>query len=167
MEKYFNIVAVFTVLTSLSWGEIFDPRDHHYEFAHKVLVKEMAQAEFAETLKKKKVGYLKRLWRVAQKQAKDGKKLSSKGLDYKVFNLGEDHEVVVVILPEAEVTAEAHMVGVEYKDGKMVGSIYTLEKGFERLVLGGWSEGRHLNFGEGPANDPEKFREVIVKNNKG
>ncbi len=147
-------------------AEIEDPRDHHYEFAHKVLVEAMRGDDFLATLEKKKSAYLKSLWRDAEKRAKDGNKLSSRGLDQRVFDLGDERAVVVVILPEPEITAEAYMVGAEFREGKLARKVYTLEKGFDRLVLAAWQDGVHLNFGEGPENDPEKFRDAIIAANK-
>lgn len=166
MKHLILLLPCLLALSGVLKAEIPDPRDQHYGFAHKVMVKEMKKEEFLETLKKKKTVMLKSLWREAGKQARDGKKESSRGLDYKVFEVGDDKEVVVIILPEAEVTAEAHLVGALFEKGKLAGMVYTLEKGFEGNMLGAWTKGRRLNFGEGPKNDPEKFKEAILAQNK-
>ena len=166
MKYLLKLTAALLFLATSAVAGIPDPRDHHYEFAHRVLVEAMSADGFMATLDKKKEAYLKGLWRDAEKKAKDGKRVSSKGLEYRIFEVDGGRKVVIVILPEAEVMAEAFMVGALFEKGKMVGIAYTLEKGANRLVLGGWSDGRHLNFGDGPENDPEKFRDAILEKNK-
>lgn len=86
-------------------------------------------------------------------------------MDYKLFEQ-DDRKIVVVILPEAKNITEAMLVGAEFKNGKAEGVIYTLEKGFNGITLGDWHNGAHLNFGEGPENDPEQFRDTILRKNK-
>lgn len=98
--------------------------------------------------------------------ADDGKILPSKGLGYQIYDVEANKKVVVIVLPKPESMSEAYMVGAVFVDGKRRGISYTLEKGFNRMTLGGWTDNAHLNFGEGPDNDPEKFRDAILDQDK-
>lgn len=162
------LVCLSTVFAARAEEGIPDPRDHHYDFAHKTLVAAMQTGdEFLAKLKKKKEAYLRELWRDAGDGARDGKKLSAKGLAYEIFEVEGGKSVVVVTMPEADQTAEAHLVGCVITKGKAPEMVYTLEKGFGgRNVLGSWSGGTHGNYGEGPEAKPELFRDAILKMNK-
>ncbi len=160
MKTFF---VLFFLLAVSSGAEILSPRDHHYQFGHKVLVKAMGQDDFLMTLEKKKKSFLKKLWKEAEQQARDGEKVSARGLDFKVFEEENDRKVVIVTLPDAEVTAEAIFVGGVFQKGELVNHVYTLEKGFERVVLGGWKDGRHFNFGAGPENGMEGFQNKMLE----
>ncbi len=168
--KAFLIVLGCLFLSVVSRAEegIPDPRDHHYDFAHKTLVAAMETGdEFLAKLKKKKEAYLRELWRDAGDGARDGKKVSAKGLAYEIFEVDGGKTVVVVTLPEAEQTAEAHLVGCVIIKGKAPEMVYTLEKGFGgRNVMGSWNDGTHGNYGAGPEAKPELFRDAILKMNK-
>ena len=63
MKQFLLCLFCILPVTAL---EIPNPRDHHYDFAHKTLVTAMAEKEFLETLQKKKTLYLKKLWRGRQ-----------------------------------------------------------------------------------------------------
>lgn len=162
MSHRFLTLILVLLFPAVLRAELPDPRDQHYEFAHRVLVSAMAKDDFLAELEKRKVPYLKKLWREAEERARDGERVTSKGLDFRIFEAGDERRVVVVVMPEAEVVAEAILVGAIFEKGKLSGTVYTLEKGFERVVLAGWAGGAHLNFGEGPEATPEKFRDALL-----
>ncbi len=162
-----NLFFGFVTLAAASAAddEIPDPRDQHYDFAHKTLVAAMEEGDgFLADLEKKKDNLLKSLWRDAGKAAKDSKKVSATGLAFQVFKVDETKTVVVVMLPKPEVTAEAFMVGCVVTKGGKTETVYTLEKSFKGgTVLCSWNDGTHGNFGAGPEAKPELFRDAILK----
>lgn len=102
----------------------------------------MAGKGFLEALQKKKTLYLQKLWKEAGKTARDGKKVSSTGLKFEVFDLKNKDQVVVIVLPKTKVTAEARMVGARFSKGTINDIVRTLEQGFEgRDMMGGMESG--------------------------
>lgn len=162
-----HLLLLLCTLLPLSALDIPDPRDQHYDFAHKTLVKAMAGKGFLEAPQKKKTLYLKKLWKEAGKTARNGKKVSSTGLKFEVFDLENKDQVAVIVLPKPKVTAEARMVGARFLKRTINDIVDTLEQGFEgRDMIGGWNQGSHLNFRGATAKSAEDFRNLIVKQSK-
>ena len=170
MMKHFNLLILLPLIFFSTLADDDDlpmPRDQHYGFAHRIMVREMMRGkDFLEEVEKQKARNLRKLWKEAREGARDDKRVSNRGLDYKVYKIDKESTVFIVILPKAEQMAEAHMVGCLLSGDAPPKMIYTLEKSDPGNMLCAWTKGKHLNYGAGPKTDVIAFKKAILKHSQ-
>ena len=141
------------------------PRRHHYAFAHQVLpslarqpgidLPAMAVAGLLDDA-------LASAWADVGRQLPEEERLAPDGLHGELADLGGT-AAVLVTLPPAQRTAEAHLAAILPADPPEHSRYLVLEHswtadGEPATVLGEWVPGpEHLNLGPGPAPDRESF----------
>ena len=164
------------------------PPPHHYQFAHQVL-REICQSDpcrFFLTLAKPEMRarFLEEVWQEVCRTYAEGKQPTFSMADVKVEvkRVGE-YPLLLITMPRPEFITQAHMVGIVFKirleelkttlvNALMNGQsqarpevrYFVLEAGSPpgRTVLCEWdAAGKHVNHGNGPRPDPEKFLKAI------
>lgn len=145
------------------------PRRQHYDFAHRLLPKLIADSpdRVLDILAGDQgEAFLDQMWRFAADGVPEEQKIAEKPVRH-VRHLATGQMVVVLVLPAPVAVTEAHLLALVGSRPK--GSRYfTLELGTEipsgdtaRAVFCEWSEGKHLNFGTGPAVEIGAFLDRI------
>jgi hypothetical protein len=146
------------------------PRRHHYGFAHQVLpslarqpgidLPAMAVAGLLDDA-------LASAWADVGRQLPEAERLPADGLHGCLVDAGGT-AVVLVTLPPAERTTEAHLAAVIPGDEPGQSRYLVLEHswtmdGEPATVLGEWVTGpEHRNLGPGPAPDPGSFTAALA-----
>ena len=145
------------------------PRRHHYGFAHQVLPSLVRQHEVdlpAMAAAGLLDDALASAWADVAQQLPADERLAPDGLHGYLVDAGGT-AAVLVTLPPAERTAEAHMAAVVPGDTPQHSRYLVLEHswtadGAPATVLGEWVTGpEHLNLGPGPAADRESFTTAL------
>ena len=141
------------------------PRPHHYEFAHRALPAVAARfaADVAAWRTGDLDGLLRHLWAEAGERLPEPDRLDPDGLRGEVVEVA-GHDAILVTLPPATSTAEAHFVAlVAAAPPRVVTLEYTLNVDDSvATVLGEWHGGGHVNRGEGPPPDRDAFLAVVA-----
>ena len=148
------------------------PRPHHYEFAHRAL-RVMYEADpdyFIQAYASPAaIAFMRVLWgKVCDRLAEHGIAPPEYGVERTSTHFFEAHgiPVVVIEMPTALAPAEAIFVAL-FKGADGAPRYHTLELG--RHVMTGepmtmacsWSQGSHLNHGEGPEPTFSAYREWL------
>ncbi len=150
-------------------------RPHHYLFAHRVLPGRLWQnpSWFLETLYSEHTqGFLLTRWGEAAMELDESEFLPpGDKLRCDFVDLAGGYRAAIISLPEPRFATEAHMVAVVSRPEqrrflfktKPVLRYFTLEYGLAddgmtpRTVFGEWTQNSHLNYGDGPAANPQAF----------
>ena len=161
------------------------PRNQYYFFQHYLLRQAMFQLKVAGVgalLSPKGEELLRAVWEDVTKACRDQGETALDpypGVEVLPLRAGK-FPCVVLKMPPPLRTTECHFVGVvahfdpqsdETPSEQTRISYFTLERGVslerggaERTVLCEWNlAGSHLNFGDGPAADPQAFADAVAK----
>lgn len=159
-------------------AELDEPRPHHYTFAHKALRDACASHPFkffAIIGSKKRDEYIEYLWSIVCEHCDPMERTDIVADDINVITTRiAENPAIIVLMPQALAIAEAHMVGIVLTDKNpddkspdlITYKYFTLEYGTDlegniQTVLGEWVNSGHLNRGDGPKNDVNKFIQHI------
>jgi hypothetical protein len=138
-------------------------RPHHYQFGHRAL-RDISGRHAANMPAMIEAGQmdeaLARTWQEVGQQLPVADRLEGAGLTASLYPVAFG-EIVLITLPEAEHTNEAHFVAITLIEGRTP-RYFTLEHSWTwenepSTVLGEWNEQGHLNYGEGPHPEPAAF----------
>ena len=144
------------------------PRRQHYDFAHRLLPKLLADSpdRVLDILAGDQgEAFLEQMWRFAADGVPEDQRIAAKPVRH-VRHLGMGQLAVVLALPAPEAVTEAHLVAIVAARPKVT-RYFTLEHGMEipadsaRTVCCEWTEGKHVNFGTGPAPEVGAFLDWI------
>ena len=148
-----------------------EPRKHHYYFAHEYLP-EMAAADarslIARLRERSANDYLTFLWTSAGHDitAAGGAILPADGLHCFAVELADNWFGVLVQFPRPTRVLEAYFAAIVLEARRPLATdhrYFTLELGENiidgsmRTVMCEWDEERHINYGDGPEPDSQKF----------
>ena len=144
------------------------PRRQHYDFAHRLLPKLIADSpdRVLDILAGEQGdSFLEQMWRFAADGVPEDQRIAAKPVRH-VRHLGLGQLAVVLTLPAPAAVTEAHLVCIVA--ARPSGTRYfTLELGMEipaesaRTVFCEWTEGKHVNFGSGPPAEIGAFLDCI------
>jgi hypothetical protein len=140
------------------------PRAHHYDFGHRLLpgLAIRGRLDFLELASRALLDELLRnWWRDVGEQLPAEERLVHDGLRAELTAAG-GAPVVLITMPEACHAAEAHFVALIPGAEPGAWRCLTLEYTWTlddrpATVLGGWSAGGHVNYGDGPVPDRRAF----------
>lgn len=143
-----------------------EPRNHHYQFAHRVLP-ELAQRIGPQMVTEEPpAGYtdvLKFLWdNVGENLALEDRLPSDSVTGRRIE--ADGFRLLLVQLPEPAAPTEAHFVAVVLPEDADQVRYFTLERAAlqpDATMLGSWSDHSHFNLGPGPHPDPTAFVAAI------
>jgi hypothetical protein len=143
------------------------PRTHHYLFAHRELPAIARKVgdrlpSLVETGRMDEA--LERTWQHVGERLAEADRLPAFGLHATVHDVGSA-KVILVAMPSAEHTTEAHFVGIAFP-GEEPLRYFVLEHSWTlddqpSTVLSEWTTDAHVNLGTGPAPVPEAFLAAV------
>jgi hypothetical protein len=110
-----------------------EPRDHHYFFAHRFLpaVFYNDPEEFVDYLRRDTTNVLRAVWTSAGSDLELDERLTPLGLGCEIRDLEDQTAIVLITLPEPEVSPEAYFVAAAYRSAAVSGEAlvryFTLE----------------------------------------
>ena len=150
-----------------------DPRLHHYLFAHRILPDFTLNQgpDLLSTLARDGQVFLDWIWSRLAEDLPPAEHLDPEGLTFSLHELGPWH-IVLITLPPAEHTTEAHMVAAVAQlhplgwGQQTYGTFrcFTLERtdAHPATSLCEWTLDAHLHIGPGPAVDPDAFLQAVL-----
>lgn len=149
------------------------PRPQHYLYAHRVLPTLFYQnpQHFLSILITDGIAFLRFFWDRTLQDQGDEPRTPPQGMNYETRGLDDGTVIAIIELPPPERMAEAYFVAAVFHeaDPHPLMRYFTLELGlslFEntpRTVLCEWTaDGKHLNFGDGPAPESKPFFDAIL-----
>ena len=138
------------------------PRQHHYLFGHRFLpaMARTGAERMPELVRSGRLdSMLAQAWNAAGDGLDPSERLAGAGLSASLHEL-PDGVIVLVTLPSAHHTTEAHFAAVTVVGGQE-SRFFVLEHSWNlddtpSTVLGEWTESRHINLGAGPS--PPRMR---------
>lgn len=144
------------------------PRRQHYDFAHRILPKLIAESpdRVLDILAGEQGdSFLEQMWKHASEAVPEDQRIAERPARH-VRHLPLGRMAVVIALPTPLAVTEAHFVAVVAAAPKSV-RYFTLELGVDypneepRTVFCEWTGGSHMNFGSGPAAELGAFLDTI------
>lgn len=144
------------------------PRRQHYDFAHRILPKLVAEnADRVLDILAGEQGesFLDQMWRFSGENVPEGQRIAERPVRH-VRHLPPGTLAVVLALPSPAAVTEAHFVAVVSTQPKGA-RYFTLELGVDfpsedpRTVFCEWAGGSHVNFGTGPAPELGAFLDAV------
>lgn len=149
------------------------PRPQHYFYAHRVLPTLFFQnpQQFLSILTNDGLAFLRFFWdRTFENESADDI-VPPDGMNYETRALEDGTIITIIELPEPDRVAEAYFVAPVFREvaEQPLMRYFTLELGAsaldnrKRTVLCEWtSDGKHLNFGDGPEPKSKAFLDAIL-----
>ena len=149
------------------------PRNHHYTFAHKLLPAAFFNdpVKFMTAFREEGSVYLWFCWDQVGKTVDEGERLPKGALDFRLVELGNNTEALVIALPTPKGMTEAHYVALVYRPGQppstaALARVIALEHSADendnpRTCLCEWAGEMHMNLGAGPEPTLDKFIDAV------
>jgi hypothetical protein len=155
------------------------PRSHHYDFTHRILPQLTFEnpARMREFVRERDAeGRLRKMWHEYGDTVRKSGGIVIPGAPELAVHDGKGDLVAVVRMPSPARVAECHFVALHFQIGgrgwkamlrRLRVRYFTLEvddvpRGAPpRTLLGGWHEGTHVSFGEGPPPSQEAFLAAV------
>jgi hypothetical protein len=144
------------------------PRRQHYDFAHRLLPKLIADSpdRVLDILAGEQGdSFVEQMWRFAAEGVPEAQRIAERPVRH-VRHLPMGQLAVILALPPAAAVTEAHLVAIVSTAPKGA-RYFTLESGVDfpeetaRTVFCEWTSGSHVNFGSGPAAEVDPFLDVV------
>jgi hypothetical protein len=153
-------------------------REHHYFFAHRMLpaLFNNNPDEFVEYLRRDRTNVLRAMWTHAGSELEPNERVMALGLDGEIREIEDQTTIVLITLPEPEVSPEAYFVAAAYRAATVTGEAlvryFTLERRQpgedQRPFVCEWvGTGLHRIRGGLPSPDREAFFQAVCRLLKG
>lgn len=149
------------------------PRNHHYTFAHVLLPTAFLKdpVKFITAFREEGSVYLWFCWDQVGKTLPEGERLPKGALDFRLVDLGENTDALVIALPTPKGMTEAHYMALVHRPAQSpttaaLTRVIALENSADEndkptTCLCEWVGTGHYNLGEGPKPTLDKFIDAV------